>query len=936
MSGSFNISNIQKENNSVTYTITLPTAAERAAEVQKVLDETNRLADSFGVAVSNSGVGRKLFLKCGLPEDMNRDSETRFRTNMYSIINDLKWEDKFTFDFIPSRVNPLIVISYKDGDTYEYPITPGAIQSLSQDHSNIMRIQDYGKRNKNLAGLVRYIKKIVGDKYKKISSLKFSKEYTKEEIERIKESGDIGERRHLAHDLYYNKDSDTLKTMINDSDKSVRFWVAWGLYENRDYDTLKTMVNDRYDSVRDYVGLGLVDAEDWNTLQEFLDKEESNWVKDDVEQYIANKILEKHFGSLKFSKEYTKEEIEKIKESGDDEERRVLALILYENKDYDTLKTMINDSNRDVRYWVAKGLYDNKDYDTLKTMINDSNGDVRSYVAEGLYYNKDYDTLKTMIDDSSDLVRYWVAAGLYKNKDYDTLKTMTNDSDEVVRYYVGYSLVDTEDWNTLQEFLEKEENRWVKSSVEQYVADKILEKHFGSKGERMNKSSKIKINSSFSLPQRDLFLRSLGFTKVGADTFMDKDYGSIWKIQEDEDQKYLVVFTNDEGDIVRQAARLSNIRKGVMSNVDEVEEPEDKEEGVEKGVGTPDVEDIAYEIAPDWLTYPYAGSGTTVTFEVNYTSGKNYVDVGIEDDHFFVRKSDARESEAWEWEFDEMVKGWNEQAKNKKIASKKTASNEKQIAQNTYNEKVLTFLDYPWQEDIEIEIVELLNEYRDDIENGLDYVVKDYIERVVKENKLLEGSILNSVSEKFADELSGLISNKKEAKNKKIASKTAQEEKKDSDKELEMGRKVEMEHKDTIEKFKKEDVDTKDVAEGIAKDHLKEISDYYTKLKEMEKKATRLSKTAQAYSSKVILKALDELREKYSRAGAASLEGIISSLRVHLEIAEAEENERWQGVVEKINLREDEGEEEPKLGSWTPLWNDPHLRHFSFKEKKNV
>jgi len=66
------------------------------------------------------------------------------------------------------------------------------------------------------------------------------------------------------------------------------------------------------------------------------------------------------------------------------EERRKLAKGLLHNKDYDTLKTMINDSDRWVRYWVAYGLIDNKDFDTLKTMINDSDDDVKYYVARGL------------------------------------------------------------------------------------------------------------------------------------------------------------------------------------------------------------------------------------------------------------------------------------------------------------------------------------------------------------------------------------------------------------------------------------------------------------------------------------------------------------------------------------------------------------------------
>ena len=46
-------------------------------------------------------------------------------------------------------------------------------------------------------------------------------------------------------------------------------------------------------------------------------------------------------------------------------------------------------------------------------------------------------------------------------------------------------------------------------------------------------------------------------------------------------------------------------------------------------------------------------------------------------------------------------------------------------------------------------------------------------------------------------------------------------------KELEMGIKIEMEHTDDPE-----------VARSIAKDHLKEIKNYYTRLKKMEKEAS--------------------------------------------------------------------------------------------------
>lgn len=54
--------------------------------------------------------------------------------------------------------------------------------------------------------------------------------------------------------------------------------------------------------------------------------------------------------------------------------------------------------------------------------------------------------------------------------------------------------------------------------------------------------------------------------------------------------------------------------------------------------------------------------------------------------------------------------------------------------------------------------------------------------------------------------------------------------------ELAKGIKAEMEHKDTIDKFKKRGVSDRQVAESIAKDHLKEDPKYYTKLMKMESK----------------------------------------------------------------------------------------------------
>ena len=50
-------------------------------------------------------------------------------------------------------------------------------------------------------------------------------------------------------------------------------------------------------------------------------------------------------------------------------------------------------------------------------------------------------------------------------------------------------------------------------------------------------------------------------------------------------------------------------------------------------------------------------------------------------------------------------------------------------------------------------------------------------------------------------------------------------------KQLKLGTKVEMEHKDTIRKFKKEGMTDIEVARMIALDHLKEDPNYYTKIK---------------------------------------------------------------------------------------------------------
>lgn len=57
--------------------------------------------------------------------------------------------------------------------------------------------------------------------------------------------------------------------------------------------------------------------------------------------------------------------------------------------------------------------------------------------------------------------------------------------------------------------------------------------------------------------------------------------------------------------------------------------------------------------------------------------------------------------------------------------------------------------------------------------------------------------------------------------------------------EIEMGTRHEMEHADTINKFKRNDISTRNVAKAIATDHIKENKNYYNYLKVMEKQMNK-------------------------------------------------------------------------------------------------
>lgn len=70
-----------------------------------------------------------------------------------------------------------------------------------------------------------------------------------------------------------------------------------------------------------------------------------------------------------------------------------------------------------------------------------------------------------------------------------------------------------------------------------------------------------------------------------------------------------------------------------------------------------------------------------------------------------------------------------------------------------FKKVVLSFLEYPWQEDIEIEIVEMISEYEQEIKTSSSAFVKSYLKRFIEENDLLSARYTQSMSDKFIDAL---------------------------------------------------------------------------------------------------------------------------------------------------------------------------------------
>jgi hypothetical protein len=106
--------------------------------------------------------------------------------------------------------------------------------------------------------------------------------------------------------------------------------------------------------------------------------------------------------------------------------------------------------------------------------------------------------------------------------------------------------------------------------------------------------------------------------------------------------------------------------------------------------------------------------------------------------------------------------------------------------------------------------------------------------------------------------------------------------------ELKRGTEHEMEHIDTISKFKKEGVSDKEVAEAIAKDHLEEDENYYIELDEMESSR----KLSEAINDFVKYKGYRQNSRKYNLGGSMMMKD--SKEPVHIKFTED-----FNGVLRK-------------------------------------
>ena len=77
------------------------------------------------------------------------------------------------------------------------------------------------------------------------------------------------------------------------------------------------------------------------------------------------------------------------------------------------------------------------------------------------------------------------------------------------------------------------------------------------------------------------------------------------------------------------------------------------------------------------------------------------------------------------------------------------------MALSEYKKRVFEFLDAPWQEDSEIQLISLFSEYREDMRVNTDSSIRNYLKSMIEANNLFGNQML---SDGFTINLSELTS----------------------------------------------------------------------------------------------------------------------------------------------------------------------------------
>ncbi len=223
----------------------------------------------------------------------------------------------------------------------------------------------------------------------------------------------------------------------------------------------------------------------------------------------------------------------------------------------------------------------------------------------------------------------------------------------------------------------------------------------------------------------------------------EADYGKIWveksynNPETGKDEKWLVSYVDDEENIIRTVANevTTSIAK-VASNVDDIKNK------------------VLVAMTKNYLTNPstnenYDTTDSITTFISEYPKNTEL--------RLFNIDINEAKAEVESGELDNLLRdNYSAWSGDGITSSLKTKASDEEL-----KTKIETFLDYPWQEDTEIDLVTTLNEYRDKLDTNPE-AYKNYIASFVKANSdAISGSQM--LGETFLDALYSIISKDTEA-----------------------------------------------------------------------------------------------------------------------------------------------------------------------------